>query len=224
MNLVAETRKRCPELADFLEACCRSPLAFDDPEPIMHSSHNHIHLWALEWWADHHAWIDLDYRVDFVSEIFSHWRGRLKGLAPYRGAGYLVYLYEDLAPTVSVVAATPRGCPFGQDHKFVKSSRDVLAAYVARSWQDNFTILPWEVDQDHILKVIEKNAGSISRPSAEALGLNVGRLRILIEQMSIETEVNAIRKRFKRRPAKFREEDLGDYSRLMYEQHWLAGY
>lgn len=224
MSLVSDTRKRCPELADFLEACCQSPLSFDDPFPIMHSANNHIHLWALEWWADHHAWIDLDYRVDFVAEIFKQWRGRLKGLPPYREDGYLVYLYEDMAPTVSVVAATPEGCPYGRAHNFTQSTRKVLAPYADRSWQDNFECLPWEVDRDRILKVIEKNAGSISKPSADALGLSVARLRILIEQMGLETQVNNLRKRYKRRPAKFREEDMIDHPRLMYEAHWPAGY
>lgn len=224
MSLAAETRKRCPELADFLEFCCRAELSFDEPEPIQHSAFNHIHLWALEWWADHHAWIDLDYRADFVAEIFRHWRGRLKGLPPYQNDGYRVYLYQDMAPTVSVVAAMQAGCPYGHHHTFVASPRDVLARYVDKSWQDNFTCDPWEVDRGHVLKVIEKHNGSISKPSAGALGLNVGALRILIEQMGLEREVNRLRKHFKRRPAIFREEDYRDTPMHIYEAHWPAGY
>lgn len=224
MTLITETRKRCPELGEFLEYCCKAPLSFDGPYPMMHSSNNHIHLWALEWWADHHQWIDLDYRIDFVAEIFAHWRGRVKGLLPYREDGYLVYLYEDMAPTVSIVASTPEGCPYGREHTFVGSTGEVLAPYVNQSWQDNFEFVPWEVDQDRILKVIEKNAGSIGKPSAEALGVKVGHLRTLIEQMGLEEQVNALRKRYKRRPANFREEEFSDMPRRMYEVHWPAGY
>lgn len=224
MSLASETRKRCPELADFLEFCCTAHLSFDGPEPIQHSAANHMHLWALEFWADQHAWIDLDYRCDFVGEIFRHWRGRLTGLPPYQADGYRVYLYEDLAPTVSVVAATPVGCPYGNHHTFVSSPRDVMARYVDKSWQDNFACEPWAVDRDRLLKVIEKNKGSISKPSANAVGLSVGALRILIEQMGLEDEVNALRKHFKRRPAKFREDTYRDVPITIYESHWPAGY
>ena len=88
MSIERFTRARCPELADFLDGCCARPLAFEGPYPIAHSSHNHVHLWALEYWADHHAWIDLDYRVEFARLILERWRGRLKGLSPYREGGY----------------------------------------------------------------------------------------------------------------------------------------
>lgn len=85
------TQNKCPKLAEFFEGCCNAPLTFEGDQPIRRSSHNHIHLWALEWWTDHHPWIDLEYRVEFIEKIFRHWRGRLKGIALYqnRGNGFI---------------------------------------------------------------------------------------------------------------------------------------
>lgn len=205
MSIAASTRARCPELADFLEACAVAPLSFDGPHAIRHSSANHIHLWALEYWADHHAWIDLDYRVAFAGHIFERWRGRLTGLPPYREQGYRLYLYEDMAPTVSVVAETGEGCPYGGDVRFVGSAREVMAAYVGRSWRSIFSHSRWPVSPDAVLLAVERGAGSIGQPAASALGLDRGKLRSIIEAMGLEAEVNRIRKRYKRRPAVFKE-------------------
>lgn len=227
MNLVSETRRGCPELAAFLEECCHSPLSFDGDDPNYHSYLNHIHLWALEWWAERLDWVDLDYRVAFVETIFRVWRGRAKGLAPYSQGGFLVYLYEDLAPTVSIVAATSSGFPYDPENaEFANSIRDVMSLYTDRRWSDNFAGLDWPISRDRILQVVERNHGSIGRQSASALGLPVGKLRILIEQMGLERQVNDLRKQHKRRPAKFRLEDPVSFDRkmLFFEQHWPAGY
>lgn len=219
-----ETRRRCPELADFLEAVCAQPLSFEGRHAIRHSAANHTHLWALEWWAERHAWIDLDYRVAFVEEIFARWRGRLKGLPPYLAAGYRVYLYQDLAPTVSVVANLAEGCPYGTELEFVPAIRNVMAHYVGRRWSSNFENIPWQTPPDRILKVVARHNGSISMPSANALGIRVGELRILITQMGLADEVNAIRKRCKRRPAQFTERDQDHAAFAIFEQIWPAGY
>lgn len=226
---VAEfTKSRCPELAQFLDECCLTPLAFEGDCPNAHSAHNHIHLWSLEWWADHHKWIDLDYRVAFVEHIFAAWRARLKGLPPYREAGYRFYLYEDLAPTVSVVAETPEGFPYPGEPQYVSCRRDIMALYADRSWTANFRDgpqgSPWEVSRQRILDTIAGNAGSIGKPSATALGLKTGRLRTLIEQMMLDREVNAIRKRFKRRPANFREDEDPPHRYRIYEKRLPARY
>lgn len=223
-SIIDYTRQRCPELGEFLENCCATPLAFEGDHPNGHSADNHIHLWALEWWADHHNWIDLAYRVEFVEEIFKRWRGRLTGLPPYHAAGYRFYLYEDLAPTVSVVAETPFGFPYPGEPNFVGSIRDIMEIYLTRSWIKNFECEPWEIDEKRILKTVEKNAGSISKPTASALGLQVGKLRTLIEQMGLDDQVNQIRKRHKRRPAKFRDEDNWTHEYRVYEQRLPAGY
>ena len=224
MSIEGFTRVRCPELGEFLAACCAQPLAFEGPYPLMHSSHNHVHLWALEYWADHHAWIDLDYRVAFARLILDSWRGRLKGLRPYREAGYRMYLYEDMAPTLSVVADTTYGFPYGGSPTFVKGPREIMALYAGRSWRGNFIGEPWALKPDRLLAEIERHAGSISKPTANAAGLSVGALRILIEQMGLEGRVNAIRKRFKRRPAAFRGDAPIEHNFHVYEQRLPAGY
>jgi hypothetical protein len=207
MSIIEMTKKRCPELGEFLENCCTAQLNFDGDHPIRHSSHNHIHLWALEWWADHHSWIDLEYRNEFVEEIFKHWRGRLKGMAPYQDRGYRLYLYEDMAPTISVVAETSFEFPYAGEPTFVARRSEILALYLDRSWQSNFGFEPFEISERALLSQIEKSSGSISKPTANALGLKVGALRTLIEEMGLQSRVNEIRKKFKRRPARFSEEE-----------------
>jgi len=221
---IAETRHRCPELWGFLEAVAEGPLTFEGPYAIDHSAANHVHLWALEWWSDHHAWIDTDYRTAFAATILERWRSRLKGLAPYHTTGYRLYLYEDLAPTVSVVAETAQGCPYGGHLSFVSSVRDVMVSYAGRRWSANFTDDRGAITPERVLAVIEREAGSIGAPSANALGVKVGMLRRVIEQLDIECEVNAIRKRYKRRPAQFNAVgSLGGTFRV-YEERLPPGY
>ena len=112
MEILRQTRRRCPELAQYLEDVAASPLRFDGSDPLQHSSDNHVHLWKIESLADTYGWIDVDYRVEVVSYLLEQWRCRLKGLPPYRQQGYRLYLYEDLAPTISVVAETPIRFPY----------------------------------------------------------------------------------------------------------------
>lgn len=181
-----------------------APLRFDGEHPIMHSADNHIHLWALEYWADHHKWIDLAYRVAFAEAIFDRWKARLTGYAPYLERGYRLYLYEDLAPTVSMVAETDTGCPYGLA-RLVDAPADVMAGYVGRSWSEMFAGHD-VVNPEQILRAVERQSGSISKPTAQTLGMQVGHLRRWIEWFEIGGEVNALRKRFKRRPAQFRAE------------------
>ena len=130
-----------------------------------------------------------------------------------------------MAPTVSVVAETEYGFAYDlNDAIFTRSTREVMERYVDRSWAANFDFGDWPFSQDKVLTAVEKHNGSISRPTASSLGVPVGKLRILIEQMGLDREVNAIRKRYKRRPAKFREEEWPDISVLFYEVKLPAGY
>lgn len=223
MSLAKTLRNSCPDLAKFLNECCAAPFNFEGDCPNLHSSHNHIHLWALEYWADRHSWIDLDFRTEFVDEILERWRVRLKGHPPYQEEGYRVYLYEDLAPTVSVVAETAEGFPYPGEPTFVEQRRHIMEIYVDRSWHSNFHFEPLDIDPDVILKTVEQNFGSISKPTANALGVKVGALRTLIEQMDLQGEVNSIRKKYKRRPAKFKEEEYPHRYRI-HEQLLRPGY
>lgn len=206
MSILKMTQQRCPELAEFLESCCAAPLSFDGDHPIRHSSQNHIHLWALEWWADHHSWIDLEYRTEFANEIFKRWRSRLKGMAPYQDRGYRLYLYEDTAPTISVVAETSVGFPYPGQPTFVDQRSKIMELYLGRSWRSRFEFEPFDISPELLLAQVEKASGSIGKPTANALGLKVGALRILIEQLGLQSRVNETRKKYKRSPARFGEE------------------
>ena len=75
-ELLGFTRGRSKELADYLEAVAASPLCFEGPCPLKHSSDNHIHLWLLERLSDAHSWIDADYKVRGIAGIMEQWRIR----------------------------------------------------------------------------------------------------------------------------------------------------
>lgn len=188
----------------------------------MHSADNHIHLWALEYWADHHGWIDTAYRVWFAEEILSAWRARLKGMRPYQERGYRLYLYADLAPTLSVVAETEHGCPYGLAESFEPDLAAVMRRYDGQSWASHFGDASAEPTPEKVLKAVERHAGSISKPTAQALGMQVGHLRRFIEWFDLGDEVNRLRKRFKRRPAQFRQEVAAPL--VIWEQILPAGY
>ncbi len=224
MSLVVQTRRRCAELANFLEGVCEAPLDFTSEHPLDHSRFNHVHLWALEYWADRHGWIDLGYRVDFVEAILTRWTQRLRGYRPYQEQGYRLYLYADLAPTVSVVAETPHGCPYSGNLTFVERTVDVLRPYANRSWADNFTDDPYALGPDRILDAVARHAGSISHATARSLGVSRGRLRSMIDVFDLGEEVNAIRKRNRRRPAAFRDVPLNDRNVAVHERLLAPGY
>ena len=196
-------------------------MRFEGGHPLMHSADNHIHLWALEYWADHHAWIDTSYRVRFAQAIFDRWRARLKGMRPYQERGYRLYLYAGLAPTVSVVAETDTGCPYGLAEEFVPDLASVMRPYEGQSWAAHFSE-DGSLEPESVVKAVERHAGSIGKPTAQALGMQVGHLRRYIEWCELADEVNAIRKRYKRRPAQFREEVAAPL--VIWEERLPAGY
>lgn len=90
---------------------------------------------------------------------------------------------------------------------FTETGRDIMELYLNRNWQSDFHLEPFEIDQKVVLDMIDKNSGSISKPTANALGLKVGAFRNLVEQMGLQADVNTIRKKYRRRPANFREEE-----------------
>ena len=222
-DFIRQTKLKHPDLGSYLETVCHVKLCFEGDHPLVHSSQNHIHLWQLEYESDDHPWINSSYREAFVKCIFEAWRVRLKQYAPYKEQGYRLYLYDDLAPTVSVVANTAHGCPYG-DVTTVHTLAEVLATYEGRSWRALFSDDDWEINPDLVLKVIKKQKGSISRPTANTLGLKPGKLRLLIINMGLEDEVNQIRKRYKRRPADFSEGPFQQQAFTIYEQILPAQY
>lgn len=214
MRFIEYTESRSPELAEYIRSIAATPLAFDGPHPLQHSSHNHVHLWKIEYLSDSCDWIDTDFRIKAVNFILEQWRRRLKGLPPFRERGYRIYVYEDLAPTISVVAQTDVGFPYDYGQAvMVPNIRDIMRLYENRSWKQHFQGGDWEVSEKRVLSVITKQCGSISKPSADQLGLSVGKLRTLIVNMGLGCRVNSIRKQFHRRPADFTKE-------AVYSDRW----
>lgn len=224
-DLLKYTKAHSPELAAYLEGVAAARLTFDGDDPLRHSSDNHIHLWKLEYLADTHRWIDTRYRTEFVKYILEQWRRRLKGMQPYRERGYRIYVYEDLAPTVSVVAETDTGYPYKSERTmFVGSIAEVVQPYSERSWRDIFSGGEWELTPDSILDAVEKHQGSIGRPTAERLGTQVGALRKVIINMGLEDRVNAIRRHYRRRPADFSNVPRESHVLRVFERRLPAGY
>lgn len=220
MDIVKYTRNRSNQLADYLEECAFSPLEFEGDDPLLHSSNNHVHLWFLEHFSQHHSWVNLEYKLAFVEYILKVWKNRIKGQPPYHSQGYRLYVYQEMSPTVSVVANTAEGFPYKDSLEqvlFVDKISDVLKVYEDHNWSKNFTA-EWEISHEKILKVISLNRGSIAKPSASQLGIKVGELRHLIINMGLSSEVNTIRKKYKRRPADFSHGIENDNQIILYEQ------
>ena len=227
MDILKFTRSRNPELADYLEEVCRSSLNFEAGHPLQHSAWNHIHLSKLEYLADRHEWIDLEYRIQFVKTVMEFWRNRLKGLPPYKKQGYRIYVYEDIAPTITVVAETPYGFPYAHlemSARFVPNIRKVLELYVNRPWKERFSNDGSWINEDRLLEIIRKNKGSINKPTARILGTNVAQLRRVITQSGLGNEVNTIRKHFKRSPADFPEDPTFDTVWHIFERKLPPNY
>ncbi len=73
-----------------------------------------------------------------------------------------------------------------------------MKAYLDRPWGAYFQSRPWPLSHERILEAVAAQAGSIGKPSANALGIGVGALRRLIEETGLESKVNALRKKFRR--------------------------
>lgn len=200
-DLVRLARRR-RDLAHYIEAIAEQQLRFRGQHAIAHSAHNHQHLWMIEWSADKDRAIDAAFRVAATSFILNRWRDRLAGYSPDKG--FRLYVYEDMAPTVSVVAETGEGCPYGGDLTFVPRIEDVLALYSKRSWMAKFH--DGGPEPNAILTALARHAGSLRR-SAQRLGLGVAELRSIVERYGLAQDVNAIRKHHKRRPAQFADTD-----------------
>jgi len=197
---LAAMRRRLPDVARFIEEMSEIDLHFRGSEPLDHSRDNHVHLWAIEYAADKHHEIDLAFRCAAIRHILARWTARLKGYAPYTTQGYRLYVYGDMAPTLSVVAETPRGCPYGA----VKLARDietVVRPYVGQSWSARFRPTAG-LGPDRLLAAIDKEMGSLSS-TARTLGWSLAALRRDIERWEIAPDVNRLRKRHGRRPARF---------------------
>jgi hypothetical protein len=205
MDVLTETRRRLPALARYIERVMEAPLVFEGDDPNLHSADNHVHLFMLEYLAEEEGWIDLGLRTRIAEALLDRWRSRLRGMMASSPRGFRLYLYQDLAPTISAVAETDTGFPYPPRPVHVDTPREIMALYDGRRWSGLFSGCGRDLPGDRqILDAIDGQAGSIGRPAAEALGMRPGDLRKLIECADLQDEVNAIRKRHKRRPARFR--------------------
>jgi hypothetical protein len=202
MTFLNQARRLSAELADFIADVAEQPLSFRGEDPLDHSRSNHRHLSMIEYLADHVPGIDLDFRCAAVDYIFERWKERLKAFHPYKQNGYRLYLYADMSPTVSVVAETPIGFPYNVKPRWIKTPREVLSRFASRSWGGQFSGGSAQLPK-RILAAVEAMKGSISKPTAQRLGISVAELRRMIEANGLTREVNALRKVYRRSPARF---------------------
>jgi hypothetical protein len=199
MDFLKKIRAISQEFADYISAIAESELRFQGEHPIEHSRYNHVHLFGLERCARENPRIDLKLKMQAVEYIFARWQVRLKSYQPHTQQGFRMYLYEDFAPTISVVAETQFGFPYGRQPVFVGSPMEILEIYENRDWND--FLQPSE--ETAVLFAIEKSQGSIGTRAAQLIGLRAVELRKYIEWFELGYQVNVIRKQFHRRPAKF---------------------
>jgi hypothetical protein len=212
---LAALSRRLPEIARFIEEMSEIELRFRGPEPLDHSRDNHVHLWAIEHAADSHREIDLAFRCAAIRHIFARWTARLKAYAPYTAQGYRLYVYGDMAPTLSVVAETPRGCPYGEV-KQVDDIETVVRPYVGQSWAARFEPVAG-LGPERLLAAIDREHGSLGA-TARHLGWSVAALRRDVERWEIGPDVNRLRKRHGRRPARFADPLYRVPDTLFWEQ------
>ncbi len=205
MDFLKKARSISQEFSDYIEGIGECELRFQGKHPIEHSRDNHVHLFGLGQWVRKNPQIDLKIQVQAVEYIFARWKVRLKSYQPHTQQAYRMYLYEDFAPTISVVAETRFGFPYGRKPVFVDSPVEIFQIYANRDWND--FLQPNE--KTAVLFAIEKSQGSIGARAAQMIGLKAIELRKYIEWFEIGDQVNAIRKHFHRRPARF----------LSYEDH-----
>jgi hypothetical protein len=222
LSILDQAAAITPELATYIVNVAEAPLRFDGLEPNRHSSYNHVHLWKIESLADTHPSITTSFRIATVGYIFGRWQARLRTYHPYQQNGYRLYLYEDTAPTISVVAETKHGFPYAGQPFFVESLKDVLELYSQRSWRSNWQSV--EITPERIITTIEKANGSISTTVAHQLELNGAALRRWIEWFEIAEQVNTIRKRYGRRPAQFVQAETLPHHYRIWEKRLPARY
>lgn len=85
----------------------------------------------------------------------NRWRDRLPSYEPYQRDGFRLYLYEDTAPTVSMVAEKREGFPYKgcADFRFVEDIAEVLRPYLVLPWSARFKRSGPKPDD--VLKAIE---------------------------------------------------------------------
>tara|TARA_B100000315_G_C14424117_1_gene516985 strand:- start:161 stop:832 length:672 start_codon:yes stop_codon:yes gene_type:complete len=210
------------ELGEWIEYF--SALEFDfNPDNIYAYNSNYEYFWYLESKACDHPEIDLAFRCGTVEYIRSLWRVRLKGYAPYRTTGYFLYMWESLAPKMEIMAFKPELLHFEPREVVVDSIEEMMRPYVDRPWDGLFDWSRPRPGPKDILHVIEKEKGSIGSRTAQRLGFKVGELRRDIGRWEIEGQVNCIRKKYHRRPAKFVNHYEAEWRRHYYEI-WPAKY
>ncbi len=126
MDFLKKARSISPEFSDYIEGIGECELRFQGEHPIEHSRYNHVHLFGLGQWVRQNPQIDLKTQVQAVEYIFASWKVRLKSYQPHTRQGYRMYLYEDFAPTISAVAETKFGFPYGRKPVFVDSPLEIF--------------------------------------------------------------------------------------------------
>ena len=109
MDFLKKAHNISQEFTDYIADVAESELRFEGEHPIEHSRYNHVHLFGLERCTRD---IDLSLKIQAVEYIFTRWKVRLKSYQPHNQQGFRMYLYEDFAPTISVVAETKFGFPY----------------------------------------------------------------------------------------------------------------
>ena len=203
MDFLVESREISPWLGDFVEAVAWQDLSFSDPSPIRNGSYNKMLLWVSEYLAETNSRIDVAYRCRMYRYITDVWKQRLKAYHPYQQDGYVIYMYDQAAPALSVREMTDEWEPEHEPEiRLIDRLEEFFKPFAKTRWSENF-IGDGFSRPDRLLEEISRAEGSIGKSVAQRLGLNMAELRHYIEWLGIQGEVNRIRKKHGRTPARF---------------------
>lgn len=231
MDFLAFTRSINSGLADTIEEAAELKFDFSDahdPEGYFANYRHHnnmVYFWFLEWAAEKHREIDLAYRCKATRFIIDRWKTRLRGYRPYHDTGFVLRIWETLAPKMEVLRNAPEHSRHEKVRK-VQTLEEMWAPYEGRPWSSVFDDDPYSpLIPDNILKIIEKEAGSIGKPTARRLGVSVAELRRQIGNWDIGDQVNRIRKKHRRRSVRFVAYDCAPNADFrIYQEIWPPGY
>lgn len=198
-SVVERAARIAPELANWLKGLAAHPLCFEGDTPLDQISKNYVRLWLTEFFAEEGDAVDLDFRVAATEWLIGCWSRRAR---PEVGSACLCfYVYDDLAPTLTVATESPKGFPFRSQER-VDSLEELLQPFCRRHWSELWGSAG--VTSRRIYQAVEAAHGDIGRLVAQRLGLETGRLRRAIEWFGLGDEVNRIRTLHQRPVLRFR--------------------
>ena len=208
-NILQRARSISGQFVDHIEDCAECVFDFSDLNDPYANPDNRVYLWFVESFLEDYEGDGLAFRVAITRYILERWRSRLKGYQPYHQTGYIIYIYETLAPKLDVLI--PGSGVLSGQQNLIPTLEEYWQPYTRIPWRDRFEARGIRDEVRRTLEALKKENGSISHGTAQRLGITRAQLRRNIMSWEIEDDVNGIRKHFRRKPAHFPRETWWQY-------------